>query len=316
MSNAASRGARTQMVLEAKRARHGMHVVVSVSVAESTANERTIYETTELIDMHVHIQHNCTQHAASTRHGIDATCTPDIDLDGHTYHVTTPSAQHHPCLRPYGNRWPSGGAWHASERSDTPPDDRMLHGPEQGLHRFARRERPRPTLPLAAGRAARQADLLHIEEVFCAHGHARDLRDRSRVHLGEQQWCARRSTTRPARQDSMAQGQRRGLARTSKVFLEYDMNRKQKERTSEVVRSSEAEKLDVMIMTWAQREARSRVYPWRIERCNLRSKLACGMVDSSRRICRTDFARAGRQSVRAAWRQGSLQPSKAVLAWT
>ena len=100
MSNAASRGARTQMVLEAKRARHSMHVVVSVSVAESTANERTIYETTELIDMHVHIQHNCTQHAASTRLGIDATCTPDIDLDGHTYHVTTPSAQHHQIRRP------------------------------------------------------------------------------------------------------------------------------------------------------------------------------------------------------------------------
>ena len=80
----------------------------------------------------------------------------------------------------------------------------------------------------------------------------------------------------------MAQGQRRGLARTSKVFLEYDMKRKQKERTSEVVRSSEAEKLDVMIMTWAQREARSRVYPWRIEWCNQRPKLACTVMYGTR----------------------------------
>lgn len=59
----------------------------------------------------------------------------------------------------------------------------------------------------------------------------------------------------------MAQGQRRGLERTREVFLEYHLGRKQKERTREVARSSEAKKLDVMVMTWAQREARSRVYP-------------------------------------------------------
>ena len=63
----------------------------------------------------------------------------------------------------------------------------------------------------------------------------------------------------------MAQVRRRGLARTRDVILEYDLSRKQKERTSEVARSSKAEKLDVMIMTWAQREASNRVYPWRIE---------------------------------------------------
>ena len=112
----------------------------------------------------------------------------------------------------------------------------------------------------------------------------------------------------------MAQGQRRGLERTREVFLEYHLGRKQKERTREVARSSEAKKLDVMVMTWAQREARSRVYPWRIGGCKSAPKLACSMEHSTRRIYRIAFARIGRQSVCAAWQQGSSELSKALPA--
>jgi hypothetical protein len=49
------------------------------------------------------------------------------------------------------------------------------------------------------------------------------------------------------------------LVHTKEVSLEYEMGRVQKERGGEVERVSDAEKLDVMIMTWAQREASSRV---------------------------------------------------------
>lgn len=63
----------------------------------------------------------------------------------------------------------------------------------------------------------------------------------------------------------MVQGRRRGLVHTKEVSLEYEFGRVQKERGGEVERVSDAEKLDVMIMTWAQREASSRVYPWRNE---------------------------------------------------
>ena len=197
-----------------------------------------------------------------------------------------------------------------------PPDDQMLHAPSKGRRPDPPLARSRLPLALTAGRAARQADLWHLEEVYCAHGHARDQRDRSRVHPGEQQWCVQRSTTRQATQDTMAQGRRRGLARTREVSLEYELGRKEKERTSEVARSSKAEKLDVMIMTWARREASSRVYPWRIEWMNARPELACGMIHSTKRISRIAFARIGRQSVCAAWQQVSSVPSKALPAHT
>ena len=57
-----------KMLLEAKRARHGMHVVVSVGLAESTSNKKMYFsETTVLNDTPVHMQHNRTPYAPSTR---------------------------------------------------------------------------------------------------------------------------------------------------------------------------------------------------------------------------------------------------------
>ena len=61
-------GSALKMLLEARRARHGMHVVASVRLAESTSNKiMHFYETTVLNDTHANMQHNRTQHAPSTR---------------------------------------------------------------------------------------------------------------------------------------------------------------------------------------------------------------------------------------------------------
>ena len=64
------------------------------------------------------------------------------------------------------------------------------------------------------------------------------------------------ATRRQAAQDTMAQGRQRRSARTREGFFEHHLGRKHKERTSEVARGSEVEKLDVMIMGWAQFERR------------------------------------------------------------
>ena len=47
-----------------------------------------------------------------------------------------------------------------------PPDDRMLHAASKGLQRDPPLARSWLPLAVAAGRAARQADLWHLEEGF------------------------------------------------------------------------------------------------------------------------------------------------------
>jgi hypothetical protein len=116
------------MLLEARRARHGMHVVASVRVAESTSNEITHFsETTVLNDTHVHMHHNRTQHASSTRLAHMDTCTPDIEPDDHTCYIRALCALSHAHLGSDGNRRPRGGGWRAPERPQTPPDGWLLH---------------------------------------------------------------------------------------------------------------------------------------------------------------------------------------------
>ena len=53
-----------------------------------------------------------------------------------------------------------------------PPDDRMLHAASKGLQRDPPLARSWLPLALAAGRAARQADLWHLEESSPMHGRA------------------------------------------------------------------------------------------------------------------------------------------------
>ena len=116
------------MLLEARRARHGMHVVASVRLAESTSNKiMHFYETTVLNDTHANMQHNRTQHAPSTRLAHMDTCTPDIDPDDHICYITALCRLSHAHLGSYGNRRSRGGGWRAPERTQTPPDDWLLH---------------------------------------------------------------------------------------------------------------------------------------------------------------------------------------------
>lgn len=172
-------------------------------------------------------------------------CTPDIDPDDHICYITALCRLSHAHLGSYGNRRPRGGAGtHQNGRKRRPTTGCCMrpHRPYGLSARYTTWARSRPPLPLAAGHAARQADLLCLEEVFCAHGHARDRPDRSAVHIGQHERWQGTGMTRQRAQHTMVQGRRRGLAHTREVSLEYELGRVQKERRSEVERASDAEK--------------------------------------------------------------------------
>ena len=103
--------------------------------------------------------------------------------------------------------------------------------------------RSRPPLPLAAGHAARQADLLYLEEVFCAHGHARDRPDRSAVHTGQQQRWQQIRTKRQGARHTMVQGRRRGLVHIKYLSMDWTACKK-----SEGARST-APRMPTKLMT-------------------------------------------------------------------
>ena len=78
-------------------------------------------------------------------------------------------------------------------------------------HRLGRSDRP----PLAAaGRAARQQQLQHIEEASCAHGHARPRSERARVHDQSCRLGVDASIVKAGTGERASKGAPRGDART------------------------------------------------------------------------------------------------------
>ena len=115
------------MLLEARRARHGMHVVASVRLAESTSNKmmhfmRPLCSTTRTQTCNTIVLNMLRRHDLHMD-----TCTPDIDPDDHTCYIRALCALSHAHLGSYGNRRPRGGGWRAPERPQTPPDGWLLH---------------------------------------------------------------------------------------------------------------------------------------------------------------------------------------------
>ena len=173
------------MLLEAKRAHHGMHVVVSGSVVESTTNERTIFDTTELIDSHVHMQHIRTQYAWSTRHAGDATHT-HLTLTVTATHAASPDLPHtnaHISTRTI-NASPAAslsGQWrvHGSQRTVV-PCKRPCRRSRSLQHLAHLACAPLPLL-LTSGRAAKEANGCNPKAAFCVYGEARQQRERSYV---------------------------------------------------------------------------------------------------------------------------------------
>ena len=133
---------------------------------------------------------------------------------GHIRRSAVPPAQRRAQLGAYDSRRRGAAAPRPPQRPRVQPDGGT---PQRLLSRMEPRERRGRSpllLRLVAGRAAQQAQPIHVEEASCAHGHHQQHAHQSPVHRQQQPTCRGTLRFRSRPRERAAAGQRRGSART------------------------------------------------------------------------------------------------------
>ena len=150
--------------------------------------------------------------------------TPNVPKIGHIRRSAVPPAHRCAQLDAYDTRSLGATGLRPTQRARERPDG---HRPHRHLAAWRQQERLGRSplrLLLTADRAARQAQLLRVEEVFRAHLHLRRHAHQARVHGQQQQACRVCARCQLRTRKNAGAGQRGVSARTSKLSFARDLS--------------------------------------------------------------------------------------------